>query len=198
MSDERAKRNPEFDERNSTWITLADGGRWAFPKPWLEIHAAFRGRPGRASYPVLTYGPELEELVDAIDECRDNAALIVGAASLGAYLLRRNYDLSDEDLDRLFAIRVGDPPSWEWAKAVIDVATGTERLPVFSRWQRLTLMANSAAAEPDPPRGCHRPLRLPRGDETDDPPVEVGRRIDRGRRESEPRGDILKPWTNAS
>ncbi len=125
MSDERAKRNPEFDEQNSTWITLADGGQWAFPKPWLEIRATFRGGRAAASYPVLTYGPELEGLVNAIDECRDNTALLVGAASLGAYLLRRNYDLSDDDLDRLFAIRIGDPSSWEWAKAVIGVATGT-------------------------------------------------------------------------
>jgi hypothetical protein len=125
MFDERAKRHPEFDERNSAWITLADGGRWAFPKPWLEVHARFRDGRAVASDPVLTYGPELEALVDAVDECRDNAALLVGAASLGAYLLRRNYDLSDDDLDRLFAVRVGDPSSWEWAKAVIGVATGT-------------------------------------------------------------------------
>jgi hypothetical protein len=125
MFDERAKRHPEFDEPNSTWITLADGGRWAFPKPWLEIHATFRDGRAVASRPVLTYGPELEELIDAIDRCRDDAALLVGAASLGAYLLRRNYDLSDDDLDRLFAVRVGDPSSWEWAKAVIGLATGT-------------------------------------------------------------------------
>ena len=125
MSDERAKRKVEFDEQNSVWITLADGGRWAFPKPWLEIHAAFRGGRAVSSYPILTYGPELDELVNAIGECRDNAALIVGAASLGAFLLRHNYDLSDEDLDRLFAVRVGDPSSWDWAKAVIDVAAGT-------------------------------------------------------------------------
>jgi hypothetical protein len=125
MLDERAKRSLQFDERNSTWIDLADGGRWAFAKPWLEVHAAFRDGRAVASYPVLTYGPELDELVNAIDECRDNAALLIGAASLGAYLLRRNYDLSDEELDQLFAFRVGDPSSWDWAKAVIGVATGT-------------------------------------------------------------------------
>jgi hypothetical protein len=125
MFDERAKRNTEFDGRNSTWITLADGGRWAFPKPWLEIHASFRDGRAVASYPIFTYGPELEELVNAIDECRDDAALLVGAASLGAYLLRRNYDLSDDELDQLFAVRVGDPSSWEWVKASIAVATGT-------------------------------------------------------------------------
>lgn len=125
MSDERAKRKPEFDERNSVWITLADGARWAIPKPWLEVHASFRGGRAVSSHPVLTYGPELDELVGAIGECRDNAALIIAAASLGAYLLRHQYELSDEELDRLFAVRVGDPTSWDWARAVLDVATGT-------------------------------------------------------------------------
>jgi hypothetical protein len=125
MIDERARRKPGFDEPNSVWITLADGARWAFPKPWLEVHASFREGRAVSTYPVFTYGPELDELVDAIGECRDNAALIIGAASLGALLLRHNYDLSDGDLDRLFAVRIDDPSSWEWAQAVIDVATGS-------------------------------------------------------------------------
>jgi hypothetical protein len=125
MTDEIAKRKPDFDERNSIWITLADGTRWAFPKPWLEVRASFREGRAVSAYPVLTYGPELDELVDAIDECRDNAALIIGAASLGAFLLRRHYDVSDEDLDRLFAVRISDPSSWDWAQAVIEVATGS-------------------------------------------------------------------------
>ncbi len=124
MIDERTKRKPGFDERNSVWITLADGGRWAFPKPWLEVHATFREGRAVSGRPVLTYGPEIDELVDAIDGCRDNAALIIGVASLGAFLLRHHYDLSDDDLDRLFAVRAGDPSSWGWAEAVIDVATG--------------------------------------------------------------------------
>ena len=125
MTDERAKRKPGFDERNPVWITLADRARWAFPKPWLEVRASFREGRAVSTCPVLSYGPELDELVGAIDECRDNAALVVGAASLGAFLLRRHYDLSDEDLDRLFAVRVGDPSSWDWAQAVIEVATGS-------------------------------------------------------------------------
>ncbi len=124
MTGEKAKRKPEFDERNSVWIALADGARWAFPKPWLEVYASFREGRAVSTYPVLTYGPELDELVNAVGECRDNAALIIGAATLGAFLLRHHYDLSDEDLDRLFAVRVDDPSSWDWARAVIEVATG--------------------------------------------------------------------------
>jgi len=124
MTDERVKRKPGFDDRNSVRITLADGDRWAFPKPWLEVHASFRDGRAVSTYLVLTYGPDLDELVKAVGECRDNAALIIGSATLGAFLLRHNYDLTDEDLDRLFAVRVDDPSSWEWARAIIEVATG--------------------------------------------------------------------------
>lgn len=125
MIDERARRRSDFEGLNSAWITLSDGGCWAFPKPWLEVHATFHDGRAVATRPVLTYGPELDELVDAVDGCTDNAALLVGAASLGAYLLRRNYDLSDHEFDQLFAIRVGEPSSWDWARAVVGVATGT-------------------------------------------------------------------------
>jgi hypothetical protein len=122
--DERAKRRESFDERHSEPVTLADGQAWHLVKPWLEVHASFAGGKAQSAIPVLTYGPELEELVEAIGSCQDNAALLCGAASLGAYLLRWNYDLSDSDLDTLFAFRIGDPDSWDWAKAVMDVATG--------------------------------------------------------------------------
>ena len=124
MIDERTRRKSEFDERDIAWIALADGSRWAFPKPWLEVRASFHGGRAASSCSLLTYGRELDELVRAIGECRDDAALLIASASLGAYLLGHHYELSDDDLDRLFAIRVGDPDSWEWARSVIEVATG--------------------------------------------------------------------------
>ncbi len=84
----------------------------------------FEGGKARTTYPVLTYGPELDALIKAIGECRDNAALLCGVASVATYLILQNYDLSDDDLDHLFHFRVGEPESWDWARTVIDVATG--------------------------------------------------------------------------
>jgi hypothetical protein len=121
---ERTKRRESFDERNAVPIRLADGQRWFFPKPWLEIRATFEACKARSTYPVVTNGPELDALIKAIGECRDDAALLCGVASLGAFLVSHNYDLSDEDLDCLFAFRIGDPASSEWAREVMDVATG--------------------------------------------------------------------------
>jgi hypothetical protein len=124
MLDERSKRRPECDPAASAPVRLADGQEWLFPKPWLEIHASFAGGKAEGHYPVLTAGPELDELVEAISGCEDNAALLSGAATLGAALLLRNYDLDDRELDQLFAFRPVDPPSWDWAKEVIGIATG--------------------------------------------------------------------------
>ncbi len=124
MLDEKARRKESFDQRNSVPIILADGQEWYLPKPWLEVHPIFRDGKADSSYPVLTYGPELDALVKAMGECDDNSALLIGAASLGAHLLSQNYHLSDSDLDQLFVFRVGDTLSRDWAVAIMQVATG--------------------------------------------------------------------------
>jgi hypothetical protein len=122
--DEVARRRPGFDEANSVRIVLADSQAWAFPKPWLQIHAAFKDHKAVGTAPRITNGPELDALIDAIGEAQD-ADLILGAtASLGTFLLTANYDLSDTDLDQLFAFRPGDPSSWGWGQEVMNVATG--------------------------------------------------------------------------
>ena len=56
MLDEKGLRRPEFDERSSVRIRLADGQEWAFPKPWLEIHASFVGGRATETCPILSSG----------------------------------------------------------------------------------------------------------------------------------------------
>ena len=109
MLDEKSRRKETFDQRNSVPVVLADGQAWHLPKPWLDVHPVFRDGKAHSSFPVLTYGPELDALVKSMGECEDNSSLLVGAASLGAYLLSQNYHLSDADLDQLFVFRIGDP-----------------------------------------------------------------------------------------
>src|SRR5262245_42909255 len=101
MLSEMDKRRPELNERTSVPVVLADGQAWQFPKPWLEIHAVFHdGKANGDTYPVLTCGPELDALVDALGQCEGNDAVLCGAATLGAHLLRRNYDLTDAERDQ--------------------------------------------------------------------------------------------------
>jgi hypothetical protein len=113
-------------------VKLADGQEWLFPKPFLQIHASFAGGKPAGNYPVITAGPELDELVEAMASCEDAAAQLSAAATLGAYLLLRNYDLEDRELDQLFAFRPGDPPSWDWAQRILEVGAGQTGVRSFS------------------------------------------------------------------
>ena len=124
MLDEAAKRKPNFDERNSVPVVLADGQSWHVPKPWLEIRPVFRRGRAVSSYPVLTCGPELDGLIEAMADCDDLDNQVVAAASLAAHLLLWHYDLSDADLDTLLAFRATDETSLNWLREVFAVATG--------------------------------------------------------------------------
>jgi hypothetical protein len=122
--DEVGKRKATFDEANSVWVTFADDQRFAVPKPWLEIRPVFRDGRAVNNFPALTYGPELEALIEAIGETDTFWAQLCFIATLGAKLLLHQYDLTDEDLDQLLAFRQDEPASMEWAERLIDIATG--------------------------------------------------------------------------
>ena len=124
MIDEASKRKPNFDERNAAPVVLADGQTWFIPKPWLEVRPVFRGGRAVTAYPVLTYGPELDGLVEAMADCENLSAQVTAIASLAAYLLRWHYELADADLDGLLAYRRADDRSLKWMTDVVDIATG--------------------------------------------------------------------------
>lgn len=124
MIDEKSKRKPNFDEANSAPVVLADGQAWHVPKPWLEVRPVFRGGKPVSAYRVLTCGPELDELVEALAESDELDAQVVAVASLAAYMLRWNYDLTDADLDQLLAFRCSDPASLQWMHDVFAIAVG--------------------------------------------------------------------------
>jgi hypothetical protein len=122
--DEQAKRKPNFDERNAAPVVLADGQTWHVPKPWLEIRPVFRGGKAAAAYRVLTCGPELDDLVEALSESNELDGQVVAVASLAAYLLRWHYELTDDELDQLLAFRCSDDRSLQWLRDVVAIATG--------------------------------------------------------------------------
>jgi hypothetical protein len=124
MIDERAKRKPNFDERNAAPVVLADGQTWHVPKPWLEIRPVFRRGKAVAAYPVLTCGPELDELVEAMSDCEDLHTQVAAVATLAAHLLLWHYDLADQDLDQILAFRAADDRSLDWLRQVVGIATG--------------------------------------------------------------------------
>ncbi len=122
--DEFSKRKPNFEERNSTAVALADGQTWWIPKPWLEIRPVFQDGKAVNNYPVFTYGRELDDLIEAISSAEGVCDQLVGVATLAAYLLRWHYYLEDLELDRLLAFRRADVDSQAWVNAILRIATG--------------------------------------------------------------------------
>jgi hypothetical protein len=119
-----SRRKPNFDEDHSVPVVLGDGQAWYLPKPWQEIRPVFKGGRAASAYPVLTCGPELDALVEAISGCEEFLPRISAVASLAAHLLGRQYELSDSELDELLRVRLGEDMSDSWIIQVIDVATG--------------------------------------------------------------------------
>src|SRR5262245_10936275 len=124
MIDEKAKRKENFDERNAAPVVLADEQSWFVPKPWLEIRPVFRGGKAVSAWRVLTCGPELDALIEALSECDDLDGQVMAAASLAAHLLRWHYELTDTELDQLLAFRCADDSSLAWMREVFAIATG--------------------------------------------------------------------------
>ncbi len=124
MIDEQSKRKGNFDEKNSGPVIFADGQTWHVPKPWLEVRPVFRGGRAVSAYRALTCGPELDALIDAAAESESLDVQVVAAATLGAHLLLWQYELSDEELDRLLAFRISDPASLQWMRDLFSLATG--------------------------------------------------------------------------
>jgi hypothetical protein len=131
MLDEQSKRKPNFDERNAAPVVLADGQTWWIPKPWLEVRPVFRGGRAVTAYPVLTCGPELDGLVEAMAECEDLDSQVTAVASLAAYLLCWHYELTDAELDGLLAFRCTGDDSVNWMREVAAIATGRSGPKVY-------------------------------------------------------------------
>jgi hypothetical protein len=84
----------------------------------------FRGSKAVRAYPVLTCGPELDGLVEAMADCEDLDSQVVAVASLAAHLVCWHYDLTDTELDGLLCFRAADETSLNWLREVVSIATG--------------------------------------------------------------------------
>ena len=124
MIDEPSKRRECFDETNSVAVVLADGQTWYVPKPWLELRPGFHDGKAVSAYTVLTYNHEVDDLIQRLAEADNFVMQMSTVATLAAWLLQFQYDLTDADLDQLLAYRRNDPDSIAWAKTVIETATG--------------------------------------------------------------------------
>jgi len=125
---ERYRRRPDFTTEHCAPIKLSDGQEWYFPRPWLEIIPVFQDGKAVDYDRMLTCGDELDILIQAISGEEDPITQRLAVLTLGAFLIRRNYDVTDEELSRLFVLRPGEPDSEEMLKQIIEVATGKTSL----------------------------------------------------------------------
>jgi hypothetical protein len=121
--DEASRRREEFQEASAP-VVLADGQTWHIPKPFIAIFPSFVDGRAVNGFRHLTYGPDLDAHMGAIREEEEPIDRLLLVLTLGAYLLRRNYDLTDDELDELFVYRMDDEQSAEMVKAILDVAAG--------------------------------------------------------------------------
>jgi hypothetical protein len=119
MIDEKQHRRPTFDQANSAPVVLADGQTWWLPKPFLRLRPKFSGGRAAGYGPLTTSDPIWNELRQAVNDAGE-ADTLSTIASLGAYMLCRNYDLNDDELTDLFAWDANQ----SWAHEVLVVANG--------------------------------------------------------------------------
>jgi hypothetical protein len=122
--DEKSRRTDAFDLATSAAITLADGRQWFIPKPWVALFPVIRDGKCITSFSSLTCGPDLDALIADIREV-DGPDQIHAILSLGAFLLRRQYTLSDSELETLF-VWTGDERTNEMLDTIMRTATGAD------------------------------------------------------------------------
>ena len=122
---EESKRREDFDLEHSAPVVLSDGQTWYLPKPWIAIHPVFENGKIVRTWACLTCGRELDALVKAITEAQGIEA-ISAVMLLGAFLLLKNYDLSDDEVSSLCVYTARDPEAEEMVKTIISTATGRD------------------------------------------------------------------------
>lgn len=111
--DERGRRRPGFDP-DSVPVDLG-GARLYLPRPRLTIRRRHDERGRSIADPARTFGADYDALVEAVTGADGMAGLAAALFDLTADLLRRNYEVSEDELDRLLSI---DPSEWRGADGV--------------------------------------------------------------------------------
>jgi hypothetical protein len=108
MPNEPEMRRPEFTEWQA--VTLADGNQWILPRPRLEyVPRVVDGRFRYADVPGrFTFGPDFEWNLIGYRSAADELEKFQELAFVVAGLIRLNYEIGDDDLAELLAVRLDD------------------------------------------------------------------------------------------
>lgn len=98
-----------FDEDHVSPIVLSDGQTWFLQQPYLTLEPVFQdGKPVDLKR-YFSYTREIASIVDELAAASDDdsVGVVTLTLALGAKLLLRNYDLTDDDLARLLVFDGG-------------------------------------------------------------------------------------------
>lgn len=131
MLDEKLLRRPTFNEAASAPITLPGGGTWYLPKPILQLRACFVGGKRSGEAILCSDDPEFDRLREAVEKAAsDTEADFDGSAiDLAAYMLLKNYDLTDDQLGEAFATIFSSDRGKDWINNVMAMAYGQAPKP---------------------------------------------------------------------
>lgn len=123
MLDEKEFRKPTWVE--GEWITLADGGRWSFPRPVIQFSPVF-GADGSVEWGdrALSFGPDYDAKVEAFASADNGIDQTNAALKLAVDLLGRNYTLGPGEYRTLLRWAREDPENQEMWDQVVRVACG--------------------------------------------------------------------------
>jgi hypothetical protein len=125
MLDEEAKRGPDFiGPPNAVGIVFGDGSTWFVPLPWLEYRPVFKNFVATECRQRFTYDRVIDDMLGEICDDGDAGTLTIAAASVAASLLKRQYDLTEPELDGLLCFRPDVPESMTWISDVVKAARG--------------------------------------------------------------------------
>lgn len=119
MPTESEKRRPTFDLAASHPVVMGDGQTWYLPKPHTRMRPKLAGRKVVATL-VVTDDPEFNALVQAIED-EDSYASVV---QMAAYLLDRNYDLTDDEMSEVLTYDPADQSPERWTIGVMNTIYG--------------------------------------------------------------------------
>lgn len=108
-------------------VAFPDGQEWSVPVPMIRLAPVMVNGRFEALRSMTDMGPELDELLKAVEDAEDGIREKVAVMSVALFLLRKNYDIPDAEAPELLAWVVGEDN--EHLFEILRIATGRSPKP---------------------------------------------------------------------
>jgi hypothetical protein len=115
---ETAMRRPTFEPGIA--IKLDDGQEWEFPRPRVKWRMVLR-EDVRVLAGRTHFGPEFDEMRERLNAAENDGDYLMASFTVAAWLLRRNYDLTEAEALDLLAYDTEDEANQSAWESIYDV-----------------------------------------------------------------------------